>query len=254
MPSRKLLPRVSQTWLVVTAMTLLAYWSRSSFGMGVLLFLAAWLLFMLNEGSYFHSAQEHENRFTLCMGVYAARVAFFTADSPLAFVGRHSPTLGYFLMGAIGYWFCQWNRVAHRQQLTRPVFISGLQRSYSQSTFRRNVDLTLVRSVVAEVIRHVKGLDHFWVPNTPGPVRWLIPFLLEKVGLSRLLVPGWSVNEMDAVVHALDRCNGHELNEVISRLSHYRARRGSNSGDGNEAAAAATAAATARLLFNLRRC
>ena len=117
MPSRKLLPRVSQTWLVVTAMTLLAYWSRSSFGMGVLLFLAAWLLFMLNEGSYFHSAQEHENRFTLCMGVYAARVAFFTADSPLAFVGRHSPTLGYFLMGAIGYWFCQWNRVAHRQQL-----------------------------------------------------------------------------------------------------------------------------------------
>ena len=102
----------------------------------------------------------------------------------------------------------------------------------------------MVRSVVAEVIRHVKGLDHFWVPNTPGPVRWLIPFLLEKVGLSRLLVPGWSVNEMDAVVHALDRCNGHELNEVISRLSHYRARRGSNSGDGNEAAAAATAAAS----------
>ena len=127
MPSRKLLPRVSQTWLVVTAMTLLAYWSRSSFGMGVLLFLAAWLLFMLNEGSYFHSAQEHENRFTLCMGVYAARVAFFTADSPLAFVGRHSPT-GVFPHGRHRLLVLPVEPRGAPPALTRPVIL-GLQRT-----------------------------------------------------------------------------------------------------------------------------
>ena len=126
----KTVPGELNTLVVVVLFMSCAVW-RVGFVSGVLLWMSAWLLFLSFEHTYLHHAQvslrnlarfcepsnciiiqEHENRFTFLMGMYLAFTILFTDDSPLGFVGRFFPGLGYTLVFVCGFILCVWNRAA----------------------------------------------------------------------------------------------------------------------------------------------
>ena len=79
-------------------------------------------LFVTNESSSFHHAQEFENRFWTIFAVLFSTAFFFAKDSPFAF-GRGNPTLGFFGVVLMGYAMHAWDRYVHRKEISRGVNI-----------------------------------------------------------------------------------------------------------------------------------
>lgn len=77
-------------------------------------------LFVTNESSSFHHAQEFENRFWTIFAVLFSTAFFFAKDSPFAF-GRGNPTLGFLGVVFMGYAMHAWDRYVHRKEIGRGV-------------------------------------------------------------------------------------------------------------------------------------
>lgn len=77
-------------------------------------------LFMANEQSGVHYAQEHENRFWTILALLLSTALFFVSDSPLAF-GHRSPILGLSAVAISGILMHQWDRDHHRNAISRYV-------------------------------------------------------------------------------------------------------------------------------------
>lgn len=77
-------------------------------------------LFMANEESGVHHAQEYENRFWTIFALLFSTALFFAQDSPLAF-GRYSPSLGFVGVIVSSYVMHLWDRYVHRVALSRQI-------------------------------------------------------------------------------------------------------------------------------------
>jgi len=79
--------------------------------------LYALYLFCANEAHEVHHAQEYENRFWTVFAILLSTAAVFATDSPIAFIGRYYPILGFTSIIVCGYLAHTYNRHAHRQAL-----------------------------------------------------------------------------------------------------------------------------------------
>ena len=75
-------------------------------------------LFIANEESGIHHAQEYENRFWTIFTVLFTTALFFANDSPIA-VGTWSPSFGFVLVLSAGFGMHTYDRYRHRQELTK---------------------------------------------------------------------------------------------------------------------------------------
>lgn len=120
--------------LLVTAFLLfLALFATSPiFSTCIVSLLYSVYLFVTNESSSFHHAQEFENRFWTIFAVLFSTAFFFAKDSPFAF-GRGNPTLGFLGVVFMGYAMHAWDRYVHRREIGRGVNIARIRRGVSMA-------------------------------------------------------------------------------------------------------------------------
>jgi len=116
-------------------------------------------LFIANEASGIHHAQEFENRFWTVLAVMFSTALFFAKDSPLAF-GQWSPSLGFVCVFTLGYCMHAWDRYSHRKEISRGY---GLIRGTSAAS-------SLVRlqaaGQLAELNSCLSDIDQLLIPST----------------------------------------------------------------------------------------
>lgn len=119
-------------------------------------------LFIANEESSFHQAQEYENRFWTIFALLFSTALFFANDSPLAF-GQYSPTLGFIGVLLSSYAMHLWDRYLHRLSLSRQT---KLRRSaYSLSSTMGNMKDT-VEEHLAKINKCLGDIDQLLIPST----------------------------------------------------------------------------------------
>ncbi|KAL7542333.1 hypothetical protein ACHAXR_011686 [Thalassiosira sp. AJA248-18] len=121
--------------------------------------------FVANESSGVHHAQEFENRFWTFFSTAFAMAVIFVKDSPFCF-GDTRPTLGVFVMFAVGWGVHMLDRMMHRKEMSRQV--AGLRRgaSAAQSLVKLSHLGMSVEDQLERISLAMANIDQLLVPST----------------------------------------------------------------------------------------
>lgn len=151
--------------LVGTTLVILALFSYAPiFCSCVVSLLYTLYLFISNEGSGIHHAQEFENRFWTIFAILFATALFFANDSPIAF-GLWSPNCGFLCVIFSGYAMHLYDRHLHRLELSRE---HGLRRGASgAASLNRLVELGIpVEKHLEQINSSLSDIDQQLIPST----------------------------------------------------------------------------------------
>ena len=134
-------------------------------------------LFIANESSNVHRAQEFENRFWTIFALLFSTALFFANDSPVA-VGRYSPSIGFLGVLISGFGMHAYDRHAHRIKLTRD---HALRRGTSAAaSLNRLKALGIpVEEQLATINSCLRDIDQLLIPSTINNLI-NIRFILQK--------------------------------------------------------------------------
>eukprot|EP00978_Attheya_sp_CCMP212_P001286 scaffold2680_cov57-Attheya_sp.AAC.1 len=121
-------------------------------------------LFIANEESAFHHAQEFENRFWTIFTLLLTTALFFANDSPLAF-GQTYPSFGFLLVLLAAYGMHMWDRHQHRKEISKQP---GLRRgaSAAASLVRLNALGIPVEELLQKINSCLADIDQVLLPST----------------------------------------------------------------------------------------
>ena len=122
-------------------------------------------LFLTNESSSVHHAQEFENRFWTIFAVLFSTAFFFARDSPFAF-GRMNPTSGFFGVVFFGYAMHAWNRYVHRQEISKSVRMMRRNSTASKSLDRLNNLGVPIEKKLERINSCLRDIDQLLLPST----------------------------------------------------------------------------------------
>lgn len=157
-------------------------------------------LFVSNEDSSLHHAQEFENRFWTIFAVFLSAALFYAHDSPIAF-GRWSPTLGFVGVLVSGYIMHLWDRYLHRVAMSRQLRAT-LRRAPSTSLTRLREMGIPVEEQLARIHECLKEIDQLLIPSTINNFINL-RFIMSK--------------ERD-IIRIFEECDARALNYLISHV------------------------------------
>jgi len=151
--------------LVAALLTFLAIFSMAPICCSCIVSLLYTLyLFIANEESGVHHAQEFENRFWTIFTALLSTVMFFAKDSPIAF-GIWNPSLGFLGVVVASYGMHIWDRHIHRQEIGRVI---GLRRpiSTAQSLVQLKAMGVPVEDQLAQINSCLEDIDQLLIPST----------------------------------------------------------------------------------------
>eukprot|EP00934_Nitzschia_sp_Nitz4_P007620 Nitzschia sp. Nitz4//scaffold102_size76354//28389//32188//NITZ4_005631-RA/size76354-snap-gene-0.136-mRNA-1//-1//CDS//3329532246//7610//frame0 len=120
-------------------------------------------LFMANEESGVHHAQEYENRFWTIFALLFSTALFFAQDSPMAF-GRENPSLGFMGVLLSSYAMHLWDRYVHRIALSRQTL---LRRSISSMNNTQGQSHHVTAKDQVKIIHEcLRDIDQLLIPST----------------------------------------------------------------------------------------
>ena len=124
-------------------------------------------VFIKNERSGVHHAQEYENRFWTIFAILLSTALFFAKDSPLAF-GRWNASLGFMGVLFCGYGMHAWDRYIHRKRLSQQVYHPLKRRtgSTSQSLVRLKALGIPIQDQLAQINSCLSDIDQLLIPST----------------------------------------------------------------------------------------
>jgi hypothetical protein len=158
---------------------------------------------MAYEESGVHHAQEFENRFWTIFALLFSTAVLFAKDSPLAWVGHFSPSLGFLCVVLSGYMMHLWDRHLHRIAISQSGGRHLRRNCATSSSLLRLEDLGISVSAQLEKINScLTEIDQLLIPST------INNFINQRFVLSK---------ERE-IIKIIEECDARVLNYLISHV------------------------------------